>query len=100
MKTILKAMQKQNSGIPSDVLSIFESIIHEHDSGQECDNAFSKAMEEHLTQEQRFRLYEKSGGCMGIGHDRKRKAFALEHADLAINERLAIFSKTFGRQAA
>jgi len=49
MKTILKAMQKQNSGIPSDVLSVFESIIHEHDSGQECDNAFSKAMEEHLT---------------------------------------------------
>jgi len=37
---------------------------------------------------------------MGTGHDRKRKAFALEHADLAINERLAIFSKTFGRQAA
>ena len=60
MKTILKAMQKRNSGIPSDVLSIFESIMQVHDGGHDCDNEFSKAMEEHLTQEQRFCLYEQN----------------------------------------
>jgi len=98
MKTILKAMQKRNSGIPSDILSIFESIIQEHDGGHECDSEFSKAMEKHLTQEQRFRLYEQNGGCMGTGHDKKRKAFALEHVHLPISERLAAFSKTFERQ--
>jgi len=98
MKTILKAMQKRNSGIPSDVLPIFESIIQEYGGGHECDNEFSKAMEEHLTQEQRFCLYKQNGGCMGTGHDKKRKAFALEHAHLPISERLAVFSKTFDRQ--
>ena len=99
MKTMLKAMQRQSSGIPSDILHIFEAIIRKNENGQECDNEFSMAMEEHLSQEQRFRLYERNGGCMGTGHDKKRKAFALEHADLAIDERLVMFSKTFGIQA-
>jgi len=99
MKTMLKAMQKRSSGIPSDVLPIFETIIQEYGDGHECDYEFSKAMEEHLSQEQRFRLFEQNGGCMGTGHDKKRKAFALEHAHLAIDERLSVFSKTFGVQA-
>jgi len=95
---MLKAMQKKNSGVSPDVLPIFEDILQKY-GGQECDNEFSKAMEEYLSQEQRFRLYEQNGGCMGTGHNEKRNAFALEHAILPLDERLALFSKTFDRQA-
>jgi len=99
MKTMLKIMQKKNSGVPEEILPLFEGIIQKYDAGHECDKEFNKAMEEHLTKEQRFRLFEQNGGCMGTGRDKKRKAFAFEHACMALDERLAVFAETFGRQA-
>lgn len=56
-------------------------------------------MNEHLTKEQRFRLYEEAGACNGAGYDKERKAFAHKHADIPLAERLELFIKTFGRKA-
>jgi len=98
MKTMLKAMQKKNSGIPEGILPLFENILQQYDAGHECDSEFSKAMEKHLTKEQRFRLFEQNGGCKGTGRDKERKAFALEHSHMTLDERLALFAKTFDRQ--
>ena len=103
MKTMLKAMQKKNSGVPRDVLPIFEDIIQKHEDIMvspsmvpECVKEFYDAMEEHLTREQRLRLYETNGGCMGTGHAKKRKNFALEYAHLDLDERMELYAKTFG----
>jgi hypothetical protein len=100
MNAILKSMQKKNSGIPEDVLPVFEGIIQKGTPclWGACDDEFSLAMEEHLTQEHRFRLFERHGSCMGTGYDKERKAFALEHANLALDERMELFAETFGRQ--
>jgi hypothetical protein len=98
MKTMLKAMQMQKNGISKDILPLFENIVQTYE-GEECDEKFIKAMEEHLTKEERFRLYEQSGSCNGTGYDKERKAFALEHADKPLAERLELFKKTFGRTA-
>ncbi|MCL2356373.1 MAG: hypothetical protein FWC70_04315 [Defluviitaleaceae bacterium] len=103
MRTVMSAMYKKKSGIPADVLPIFESIIVKYEIpgksslGPECDAEFFKAMEEHLTREQRFRLYEQVGGCKGTGDDKVRKAFAQEHAALPLAERLELFAKKFNR---
>ena len=102
MKTILTAMRKKSSGISEDVLSVFERIIQKYEAPDApdhlyCAKEFSEAMGEHLTKEQRFRLFEKHGGCMGTGHDKKRKAFALEHAQKPIAKRLELFAKTYNR---
>jgi len=106
---MLKAMQKKKSGIPKNVLSIFEGIVQKHEgesgvnlTGVKCfepewDDEFSQAMNEHLTQAQRFHLYETNGGCNGTGYDKARKAFALEHAHMPLADRLALFEKTFHR---
>jgi len=99
MKTMLNAMRKKDSGIPCELLPIFEDILNKHGGGHECDKAFSEAMEKHLSKEQRCRLFESNGGCMGTGRDKERKIFALEHAHMALDERLAVFAETFGRQA-
>jgi len=96
---MLKTMQKKNSGIPENILPLFEDIVQKYDTGHECDSEFSKAMEKHLTKEQRFRLFEQNGGCKGTGRDKERKAFALEHAHMPLDERLALFAETFNRQA-
>lgn len=104
MKTMLNAMKKKSNAIPGDILSIFESIIQKYEAlgapslGSECDKEFNEAMEKHLTKEQRFRLYETNGGCMGTGLDKKRKEFALEHAHLTLDEKLSLFAETFGRR--
>lgn len=105
----LRAMQKKNSGIPENVLPIFENIVQKHmdenDGGltgvkcfaPEWDDDFCQAMTNHLTREQRFKLYETHGGCNGTGDDKRRRAFALEYAHLALDERMALFSETFKR---
>jgi hypothetical protein len=90
MKTILTAMKKKNSGVPSDLLPLFENII-------QSEGDFFAAMEEHLTQEQRFGLYALVGGCKGTAADKEREAFAREHAHLPLGERFALFCETFGR---
>jgi len=107
---MISAMKKKKNGIPNDVLPIFEGILQKHCdeqgrpnlSGIKCfepewDDEFCQAMNEHLTKEQRFRLYETQGGCNGTGADKERKAFAADNAHLALDERMALFAKTFGR---
>lgn len=98
MKTMLKSMRMRKNEIPDDVLPLFEHIVQTY-KGDERDGEFIKAMEEQLTKEQRFRLYEQNGSCRGTGYDKKRKAFALEHADKPLAERLELFTNTFGRTA-
>jgi len=106
MKTMLKTMQKKTSKIPVDVLPVFEGIIQKYTAldapslGDDCGTEFFQAMEEHLTKEQRFWMYEQNGGCQGIGQDKARKSFAQEHADIPLAERLKLFEKTFGRNRA
>jgi len=107
---MVSAMKKKKNGIPEDVLSIFEDILQKHRdelgrpnlSGVKCfepewDDEFCQAMDKHLTKAQRFRLYETQGGCNGTGADKERKAFALEYAHLALDERMALFAETFKR---
>lgn len=96
MKTMLKIMKKRKNEIPDDILSLFEDIAQTY-KGDECDEKFTKAMEEQLTKEQRYQLYEQNGSCCGTGYDKERKVFALEHADKPLSERLELFKNTFGR---
>lgn len=98
MKTMLNIMRMRKNQIPEDILLMFEQIVQTY-KGNECEEKFIKAMEEQLTKEQRFRLYEQNGSCSGTGYDKERKAFALEHADMTLAERLELFTNTFGRRA-
>ncbi|MCL2003617.1 MAG: hypothetical protein FWG72_06405 [Oscillospiraceae bacterium] len=98
MKTMLSSMKKRKFDIPEETVLIFEHIVQAYEGG-ECEAEFLKAMETHLTREQRFRLCEENGACNGAGHDKERKAFALEHAEKPLAERLALFAKAFGRNA-
>jgi len=107
---MINAMKKKKNDIPQDVLPIFEGILQKHrdESGHlnltgvkcfepEWDDEFCQAMDRHLTKEQRFRLYEENGSCNGTGADKERKAFAIEYAHLALDERMALFAETFSR---
>lgn len=94
MKTMLSVMKKRKNGIPEGILPVFESIVQTY-SGNECDNRFMEAMGEHLTEKQRFMLWEQHGGCQGTGHDKARKAFALEHADKPLSVRMELYLNTF-----
>ena len=98
MKTMLKLMRNQKTEIPNDILLFFENIVQTYNK-DECEEKFLLAMEEHLTKEQRFRLFEQNGSCSGTGYDKERKAFSLEHADKPLAQRLELFTKTFGRTA-
>ncbi len=94
MRTMLSIMKKRKNSISEDVLPIFESIVHTY-RGTECDNRFMEAMSEHLTQEQRFNLWEQHGGCQGTGLDNARKDFALENAEKPLSVRLELYINTF-----
>jgi hypothetical protein len=98
MKTMLKVMRMRKNEIPDTILPLFEDIVQTYE-GEECEEKFLKAMEEHLTKEQRLRLYEQNGSCSGTGYDKERKAFAHENANKPLAERLELFKKTFGRTA-
>jgi len=103
MITMLRQMQKKNSGIPGNVLPVFEGIVKKYEEvgivgrGNELNAEFCQAMDEHLTREQRYKLYETNGSCNGAGADKERKAFAVEYAHLALDERMALFAETFKR---
>jgi len=97
MLGMLNAMKKKNSGIPADLLPIFEGALDKARFQPEWDDDFCQAMNRHLTKKQRFRLYETQGACNGTGADKVRKAFAEEYAHLALDERIALFAETFGR---
>ena len=98
MQSILKEMGKPKNKIPQKKLDIFERIIQKYEGkDNECEAKFMEAMEEHLTREQRFGIFEQKGSCQGTGADKERKAFALENADKTIAERLGLFNKKFNR---
>lgn len=98
MKMVLNSMKKKKSGISEEVLPVFEQIV-QTSKGSECEGEFMKAMEKHLEREERFRLFEENGSCNGAGQDRERKAFAQEHGDLPLAERLELYANTYGRTA-
>lgn len=98
MKNILKEMEKTKNKIPQKKLDVFERIIQKYEgNNSECEAKFLEAMQEQLTKEQRFSIFEQKGSCNGSGADKERKAFALEHAHLTIAERLELFNKKFCR---
>ena len=109
MNSMVSAIRKKKFGISEDVQLIFEGILQECQSKYgphlvgyttfhpEWDDEFCQAMGKHLTKEQRFSLYETQGACNGAGADRERKAFAIEHAHLALDERMTLFAEKFGR---
>jgi len=109
MRSMLTAMKKKKNGIPEEVIPIFAGILQKYQDEfgphlvgytsfhPEWDDEFCQAMNEHLTKEQRFRLYETQGACNGAGADKDRKAFALDHAHLALDERMTLFAETFKR---
>ena len=102
-KTTLKLMQKKDSVIPKDILPIFEGISDKYKAMDapphgECDSEFVKAMEKHLTKEQRFWLYEQNGACKGTGNDKERKTFADKYADMTIDERVEQFAEVSKRR--
>lgn len=96
MRTMLKAMRMRKNGISEDIVQKFESIIDSY-KGEACDNAFIEAMNDYLTEEQRFRLWECDGACRGTGQDNERKAFLAEHRDKPVPERLEIYLNTLGK---
>jgi hypothetical protein len=85
-------MKKKKNGISENKLLIFENIIDTY-NGNECDNKFMEAIGEHFNEEERFKLWEQNGGCRGLGHEKSRKAFAAEHADKPLPERLDLYIK-------
>lgn len=110
MTGMISAMKKKNSGIPEDLVFIFEGILqkqrdqlgHPKFVGITCfqpewDDEFCQAMDKYLTKEQRFKLYETQGGCNGTGADKARKVFAIDYAHIPLDERIDLFAKTFGR---
>ncbi|MDR2600306.1 MAG: hypothetical protein LBC73_08525 [Oscillospiraceae bacterium] len=89
-------MRKAKYGISQKTLYNFERILQKYE-GNECDEMFMKAMNEQLSKEQRFHIYETQGGCNGTGYDKQRKAFAQENVNTDLVKRLDLFAKTFGR---
>lgn len=103
MRTFLSMMKKKSNAIPEEKLLIFDNIISTYfvpgRGSSEGDNKFMEAIGELFTEEERFRLWEQSGGCNGTGHDKERKAFALEHADIPLPVRLDIYLNTLGKRS-
>jgi hypothetical protein len=98
---IYEAMKKKNSGISQEVLAAFENDLQDDAPGGlwgTCNDALSLAVEKHLTQEQRFQFFAQDGACRGMGQDEKRKTFAHDYAHLALDERIALFAETFGKE--
>ena len=98
MKAILKTIKNCKNDIPESVIPLFEHIVDSY-NGDECEHHFMMAMEEHLTKEQRFRIYEKHGSCKGAKYDKGRVEFALKHAHLPLSERFKVFTETYGWKA-
>lgn len=98
MKSMLKSMKMKKNEIPQDLIPLFENIINDY-TKEECESKFMKAMEINLSRNQRFRLCEQNGSCMGTSYDKERKAFAIENKDKLLKERLDLFTKTYGRKA-
>lgn len=109
MKSMVSAMKKKKNGIPEEVVPVFDDILQRYNQEfgpnlvgyttfhPEWDDEFCQAMNEHLTKEQRFKLYETQGACNGAGADKERKMFAMRNAHLPLDERMTLFAQAFGR---
>jgi hypothetical protein len=92
LKGMIKTMKKD--GIPEDVLDQFEGVT-QADNGAETELKFIEKMDELLSEEQCFRVWECNGGCKGTKQDGARKAFALEHADKPLAEKVKLYMQAF-----
>ena len=92
IKGMLKTMKK--IGTSQDLLSQF-TCIAQVDNGAETELEFVEKMDELLTDEQCFSIWECNGGCKGMKHDAARKAFALENADKPLAEKLKLYMQAF-----
>jgi hypothetical protein len=88
LKGMIKTMQKDR--IPEDKLYQFECIA-QVDRGAETELKFIEKMDELLTDEQCFSIWECNGGCKGTKLDKARKAFAFDNADKSIAEKLTLY---------
>lgn len=99
VRTFYKMMQSKKNGIPPEKLQIFENILETYfvpgRGSNEGDNKFWQALGDQFTLEERFRLWEQSGGCRGTGREKARKAFAVNHADKPLALRLKLYIAEF-----
>lgn len=99
MRTFYQMMKKKKNQIPEEKLFIFDNIINTYfvqgRSSNEGDNKFCEALDEHFTQEERFRLYEQMGGCSDSRRNKARKVFAAFHADKPLAMRLDLYFMEF-----
>ena len=84
---IKKTMQKQ--GISEEILSQFD-FTYEKGNRPEPFIALIDKMDELLTKEQCLSIMEHEGCCKGGQRDKDCKAFAKEHADKSLKEKLAL----------
>jgi hypothetical protein len=92
LKGMIKTMKKD--GIPKDLLSQFDCIA-QIDYGAETELRFIEKMDELLTDEQCFSIWERNGGCKGMKYDEVRKEFALENAGKPLAEKLELYTEAF-----
>ena len=100
MRTMLNSMKKRNSGIPKDIIPIFEEIVDRQKTNklpeEEYDELFYDAMDKNLNQEQKYWLFGQNGSCKGTSGDNERKAFAEEHSKLPLGERVKAHNRRYG----
>ena len=84
---IKKTMQKQ--GIPEETISQFD-FTYEKGNRPEPFIMLIDKMDELLTKEQCLSIMEKEGCCKGGKRDKDCKAFAKEHADKSLKEKIAL----------
>lgn len=102
MRTFFKYMKKRQNEleISGDQMLIFDNIINEYfvpgRGSNDGDKKFMEAMQEHLTYEQRIRLWEKSGACRGTAYEKGRKEFAARHADKPLPVKFDLYIMEYG----
>lgn len=99
MRTFFSMMQKKKNGIPEEKLLVFQNILDTYfvpgRGSAEGDHKFMEAIGEQFSEEQRFRLWEQSGGCTGTGREKARRAFAAAHADKPLSIKLDLYIQEF-----
>lgn len=90
IKRIQHAIAKQ--GASDEVMARFNEISYQKGNHPEPFVSLINLMDEFLTKEQCLALMEKEGCCKGGKRDADCKAFAKEHADKPLAEKLALMS--------
>lgn len=99
MRTFFNMMKKKKNKISEDKLCVFQNILDTYfvpgRGSSEGDHKFMEAIGEQFTEEERFRLWEQSGGCTGTGREKARKAFASAHSDKPLPIMLDLYIHEF-----